>query len=92
MGSLLNAVLFSFISALKKLKSTLNLLTPNKSKNISELSVLSDLTCLGSVDLNGVCIVFEKSVGTKELHYDTKKWEHSLSTLKSFFRPTLVRV
>ena len=34
----------------------------------------------------------EKSVGTTELHYSTKKQEHSFSILKSFFHPTLVRV
>ena len=34
----------------------------------------------------------EKFVGTTELHYNTRRWEHSLSILKSFFRPTLVRV
>ena len=34
-----------------------------------------------------ICIVttFEKSVGTTELHYSTKKLEHSLSILKAFF-------
>ena len=39
-----------------------------------------------------VCIS-EKSVGTTELHYSTKKWEHSLSILKAFFvRQTLMSV
>ena len=34
----------------------------------------------------------EKSVGTTEFHYCTKKREHSFSILKAFFRTTLVRV
>ena len=32
----------------------------------------------------------EKSVGTTELHYNTKKWHHVLAILKSFFRPMSV--
>ena len=36
--------------------------------------------------------LIEKSVGTTELHYSTKKRYHVLTILKSFFRPTLVRV
>ena len=38
-----------------------------------------------------VCVC-EKSVGTTELHYSTKKRKHSFGILKAFFRPTLVRV
>ena len=34
----------------------------------------------------------EKSVGTIELHYSTKKRHHVLSILTSFLPPTLVRV
>ena len=37
-------------------------------------------------------LYLEKSVGTTELHYSTKKREHCFSILKAFFRPTLVRV
>ena len=33
--------------------------------------------------------IFEKSVGTRELHYSTKKREHSFSILKAFFRPQI---
>ena len=34
----------------------------------------------------------EKSVGTTELHYSTKKRKHSFSILKAFFVPTFIRV
>ena len=37
-------------------------------------------------------MIREKSVGTTELQYSTKKGKHSFSVLKAFFRPTLVRV
>ena len=32
------------------------------------------------------------SVGTTELYNSTKKWQYSFDILKSFFRPTLIRV
>ena len=36
--------------------------------------------------LNKICYqISEKSVGTTEVHYSTKKWKHSFSILKAFF-------
>ena len=37
-------------------------------------------------------MVHEKSVGTTVLQYSTKKREHSLNILRSFFRLTFIRV
>ena len=37
-------------------------------------------------------LLFEKSAGTTERHYNTEKQHHVLGILKTFFCPTLVRV